>query len=244
MFKTDISYQAVMFCNAERIMPSKEVVSLLVKEYADFGLLPGGIQVVAKERGGAAPRLSLNNSERKVSVLIFPSRIDIIRHVGLVGEDYYSNLSDFLAFAKEIFAKLCIDFKLKGSRMSLVASHLTESMAWGELDALQDRFLIKNFDVISGDMPEWSTRSVLRGQIGACGEECNVVTNVARIEATIQSDGVEEQYSGIQFDVDVNTVSTNSDTRFVSSNINAFFDDAFSLHSQLVARLRGVIYGE
>jgi hypothetical protein len=250
----EMIFKASIFGDFDNIKPTPEAIMALVKEFAEFEVIPStftetnsGIPVLSVPNilpPVTKNRLRLTSESEGMDIFIFSNRIDI----GF-------NPKEFIGFSDEqirnlmkkteiIFEQLLNKYTKSASRLALNTTTLLIDLQDEQRSAFLRKF-ITDKSYFSNPI-EWSTHLMKRESIklNENHDTLNVIANIAAAIGQEGKDNESRDFNGFSIDFDINTAAENTAPRFTLPGIRDFLDQAVDLKKRLLSDLTsGIEWG-
>jgi hypothetical protein len=150
---------------------------------------------------------------------------------------------DFLAKTKEISRKIFGYLGQKSCRLAFIAKLMFEEMSNDELENCYNKLFIPLPMYESNPPHEWNNYSVSRKETSLADtqEIVNIITEIKRARGQMLLDNKSTEIDRIRLHYEFNTILENKDTRFDTSQLDAFLDMAKDNYNSAIRELEGVI---
>lgn len=244
MFDILERYQASFFVKATDIIPSPEVISILLNMFSDKGFLPTTFQEIGLQSPSPQVRLRLNSKNNEWGINFASHRIDIEKNPVVAAGKNVGDVETFVKETKDFFSRILGHFRKKGHRLSIITSGMLKEMTHKELLEVYTK-LFRPLPFYEQNMPfEWKCRSVAKSEkhIKKTGP-LNVITNINRVKGKLfDPTNYAPEFERIEVSFDINTIPENEDARFNAESFNDFFSSALDIRSDILNQIRKVIY--
>lgn len=244
---TDNNYRVRLFGNFSDIDPySDKVWAVMEKLRKDFNLLPTTVHEMNVNTG--------SNEVKKITRPAFISQNnDFLVEIGsdvITIEKANSNskigvIDSFLKEASFILDKLLNSFGKRGYRVSLITSSFGD-IPKSEMDNSYNKGIVP-LEFYKKQLPmEWNSRSVSRIDFKVKGlvEKVNVITELSRVQGSLNQNGLQKEFDDILITFDINTVPEAMELRIDTDSITEFLNEAVSLREEILYQVRGAFNGE
>jgi hypothetical protein len=246
IFKTSI------FGDFDNIKPTPEAIMDLVKEFAEFEIVPStftetnsGIPVLSVTNilpPVTKNRLRLTSESEGMDIFIFSYRIDInFKPKEFIGFSD-AQIPDLIKKTEIIFEQLLNKYTKSASRLALNTTTLLIDLYDEQRRFFLGRF-IKNESYFSNPL-EWSTHLMKREEITLNKKKHDILNVIANIATTIGQEGQENKlrdFNGFLIDLDINTIAENTAPRFTLPEIRDFLVKAVNLKKRVISDLTSSI---
>jgi hypothetical protein len=243
----EMIFKASIFGDFDNIKPTPQAIMDLVKEFAEFEIipstftetnsgLPAAISVTNILPLVTKNRLRLTSENEGMDIFIFSYRIDINfkpkDFPGFSGEQ----IPNMIKKTKTIFEQLLNKYTKSASRLALNTTTLLI-----DLPEEQKRIFLGKFvpDGSFSNPLEWSTHLMKRESI-ELNENQDTLNIIANIATAIGQEGQENKsrdFNGFSIDFDINTIAENTAPRFTLPEIGDFLIYAVNLKESLITDL-------
>jgi hypothetical protein len=241
IFKTSI------FGDFDNIKPTPETIMALVKEFAEFEVMPSTFTETNSSISALADtdmlqpiiknRLRLSSESEGMDIFIFSNRIDIgfepKEFIGFSDEQ----IRNLTKKAGAIFERLLNKYTKSASRLALTTTTLLIDLQDEQRSAFLRKF-ITDESYFSNPL-NWSTCLMKRESI-KLNKNQDALNIIATISTTIGQEGKGNEFrdfNGFSIIFDINTVSENTAPRFTLPEIRDFLNQAVDLKRKLIADL-------
>lgn len=240
-----VKYQAVLFGDFSKILPTEEIIKSCIGSFFTLGLLPtGNNQEFDPRTNKLESRLGLQSMRNNIAVNFLSNRIDIFVNPLPGSPAATLGLPQFVEQAQEICKTIYAVFQPKVNRVGFVHEKFCEQMNEEQLKTLRKKFLTTGADIFPDkNVTEWNVRSCTNIYFeGAVNHPTNVIHALNRIKVQ-QTDptGIKE-YETIHVMVDINT-TPEKDIQNSVDVIHDFFAQALAQERFVNKQLSEVIYG-
>ena len=241
MIDTKIKYQVGLFGNIKGITPDPEVIKKLIDIFGELQLLP----TTFYELDGISQRpcLAMSSSDSGLSVHFGTKRIDIyLRPIDQKGENL-GEVKTFIETAADIAEKVCSQFKIKFSRLSLITEYMLHEMGEDEFSKIRKKLLPADINIDGEETTEWNTRTVIKSNVMVLDEEerINSIIQINRMQGEVSNGNDINKFDRIALNLDTNTVHENSDTRFQENEVRSFLEEAEKIQNQIIQKVERLI---
>lgn len=240
-----VKYQAALFGDFSKILPTEEIIKTCIGSFFGIGLLPNGNNQEFDQRTNKLePRLGLQSMRNGIQVNFSAARADIFVNPLPGSPAFGLSLETFTEQVQEI-TKIIIElFQPKITRLGLVHEKFCEPMTAEKLQSLRNTFICREMDIFADrPMTEWTIRSCSLVEFGgAVNQTVNVIHALNRV-AVQQADPTGfKEYDTIHFMIDINSgAEKNIDGSL--ETIQDFFKQALAQEREVNQRLSGIVYG-
>ena len=237
-------YQASIFGDFSEIVPSPDVVKILLNLYQDKNLLPSTFQEISPYAKGPETRLKLSTPTTNEWIINFAThRVDVEKNPTDIKGNNIGPVEDFTKQAQELLNITLEEYKKKGNRIALITSEIAEEKPEAKLDKLY-LLIYKPIDFYKKNLPfEWNSRFASKQtiDINNTSEPINVITSINRIKGQLTHPTTVLELDRIEINFDINTFHGNKDYRFDKDSIASFYDETTKIRGQLLSELEGLL---
>jgi hypothetical protein len=243
----EMLFKASVFGDFDNIKPTPEVIMALVKEFAEFEVIPStftetnsGIPILSVTNilpSVTKNRLRLTSESEGMDIFIFSYRIDI---------DFKPK--DFIGFSDErirslmekietIFEQLLNKYIKSASRLALNTTTLLIDLQDEQRRVFLDKF-ITDKSYFSNPL-EWSTHLMKRESIklNKTQDTLNIIANIATAIGQEGKDDILRDFNGFSIEFDINTIAENTAPRFALPEIRDFLVQAVDIKKRVISDL-------
>lgn len=247
---SNLKFQISLFGNYDEISPSISTIKTFVELFEDKGLIPNQYQELSINIGkepihnptGTVSRLKLTSSDKSLNINFNSDRIDFILNNINVGVFEMLDSDAFIAEIQEIIGRIGSVFNKTHKRIGFVSSFLINQI---DLVEVQNRILsnIPFFD--DKQKANWTCRNSIKVNIESDSTElCNAIVDVNKIEANLFMNNKNSIFKGVLLNIDINTISENSEYRFTTENISRYLNEMLTLQNIIYIEYLNKINGE
>jgi hypothetical protein len=241
IFKTSI------FGDFDNIKPTPETIMDLIKEFAEFEVMPStftetnsGIPALSVTNilpPATKNRLRLSSESEGMDIFIFSNRINI----GFEPKDFTGfsdeQIRNLMGKTEIIFERLLNKYKKSASRLALATTILLIDLQDEQTGAFLHKF-ITGTSYFSKPL-EWATHLMIKESIelNGCQDTINIIANIAATTGQESKDNQSRDFDGFSIDFDINTAAENTAPRFTLPEIKDFLNQAVDLKRKLISDL-------
>jgi len=240
-----VKYQAVLFGDFSKILPTEEIIKTCIGSFFGIGLLPNGNNQEFDQRTNKLePRLGLQSMRNGIQVNFSAARADIFVNPLPGSTAAGLTLETFTEQAQEITKIILELFQPKVNRLGFVHEKFCEPMTTEKLQSLRKIFICPEMDIFAEKpISEWTVRACALVDFGGTvNQAVNVIHALNRVLVQQADPSGFKEYDTIHVMIDINSgVDKNIDGSL--ETIQDFFNQALAQEREINQRLSGVIYG-
>jgi hypothetical protein len=244
MYDIPLRYLASVFVDAASLRATPDATITLLERFKHLEVLPISVEEVG------IPRLAFSSSDRGITVVLLGGRFDVTLRPLKASDDKLPahNMGDFNSFctmAAELLLQILDYTGRRAHRLAAVQEGLISRLTADGLSTVRQRLLTLPQEVPQEDVFEWDYRFAYRLQrtFGEYDETTYNIATVLRRKMQLEEDAEHgpKELAGIQVGLDLNTLPENTQARFSSDGISAFFASAPEWHNDLQRRLEALM---
>ncbi|QFR49857.1 hypothetical protein FJR48_09000 [Sulfurimonas lithotrophica] len=227
MDKINIKYAISIFIDTVTLSPAQKIISDLFNILGD-GYLPSTIQEMT--HSGIQKRTIMENQDLGIKVLILTNRLIIEQYPS--NAKSLSSIDDFLNISIPIAESILKTFNKESNRISIISKILIENIP--SLNDISPKVFKFPEGYNKENTFEWTCR-LAKNEIKTLSsneENINFVSAINRVKGKIINNGIEEDFDGIDIDIDINTIAENIHYRFNHESLEALYKDMLELYKE------------
>lgn len=242
MFDIAQKYQASIFGNFVDILPAPEIISKVLGLFRDKNLLPGTFQEISPHSMGPQLRLRLSSQNNEWNVSFATHRMDVEKNPTELKGKNLGSVDEFVIEANLFFNRILTEFSRKANRISLATGGLLKQMAPEKMENIFSRFFTPIEFYRKTPPFEWNSRFASRVVFNFAGtsEQVNAITSISRVHGHLVEANTLVSFDRIEIGFDINTAQENQETRFDTSSLALFFDEARMLRQNILSELEAL----
>jgi hypothetical protein len=243
----EMIFKASIFGDFDNIKPTPEDIMALVKEFAEFEVIPStftetnsgipSLSVVNILPPVTKNRLRLTSESEGMDIFIFSNRIDI----GFEPKEFTGfsdeQIRNLMKKTETIFEQLLNKYTKSASRLALNTTILFIDLQDEQRNAFLHRF-ITGESYFSSPV-EWSTHLMKKEavKLNKNHDTLNIIANITTTRGQEGKDNKSRNFNGFSIDFDINTAAENTAPRFTSPEVRDFLNQAVDLKDKLISDL-------
>ena len=128
MIDIKLQYQAVIFVNAEDILPVPDIITSFLQIFSAEKLIPNTFQELNTSSPKPQVRLRLSTPNNEWAIAFATNRIDVTKNPTDPKGGNLGTPDDFCSNAIGFFTKIVNQFPKKANRLALITNQLLEEM--------------------------------------------------------------------------------------------------------------------
>ena len=245
MIDIKLIYQAVLFVNAEDILPTPDIITSFLQIFRDENLIPNTFQELNPTTPKPQVRLRLSTPNNEWAITFATNRIDVTKNPTDPKGSNRGTPDDFCSDAIGFFTKIGNQFPKKANRLALVTNQLLEEMTEEKLSSVYIKLF--NSPRFYKDNPpyEWNWRSVseIPVQISDLKDNHNAITIINRVQGDMTYPQGITVFDRLQLSLDINTSRKKTESRFDITHIKDYFQQVHKIHESLSSQIMEYIDG-
>jgi len=236
------SYQFGFYAPDTHKEPEPEIIGRLLDAFKGKGFIPTTgreLEIVTEPSLRSKTRLELQMiSPDQEWNLAFERHRLLLKKQNVPGTEMGS-ADDFRKETEEVFRLLLDAVPFSGTRLSFASKGLLSEMSPEKLAEVNKRIFNSIPFYAQNLAHQWTTRNVARVDvsIGERTETLNVITDINRVQGTIQRDGEPVPFDRIEIAFDINTYQENTDQRFGVGDIGFFLKVAVEKSKEILKEI-------
>ncbi|MBF8651331.1 hypothetical protein IRZ81_11010 [Pseudomonas putida] len=235
-----LKYQASVFGDFSKIVPSEETLKRCIESYFSQGWLPSNLQEFVGSKNAIESRLALQSMRTGITINVLSNRIDFIVSPLPGSPAATVTMQSFLTQFSNMYPQLASQFGVAVNRVGFVCDHFLKVQRHEELNIFKSKLLALDLDNFAGDsaMPvEWSVKNTSRIPSATFdGAPINVICNFSKVTAQLADPNGQKEFETPHLSIDVNYPAENTVPSVSPDQVVNFVNEAASIESQV--RLR------
>jgi hypothetical protein len=229
-------YQFSFFAPGAHVQPSPDIIARLLDTFKDKGFIPTTIQEL--QIGPITQvrlQLQLTTPQLEWNLAFEPLRVLLTKQNVARADSEIGGPADFVGEVVGVFSRLLQVLPLTGTRLSYVTKGLLPEMSPEVLQQVNLRLLNLPAFYLENPPVEWTTRNVARYEVSVVdkAEIFNVITDINRVQGTIQGKEGPRPFDRIQIGFDINTFHGNITPRFGANDVGPFLQEATKISQRI-----------